>query len=169
MWLNTGVRGDMSLQTIISGGQTGADRGALDAALEMSFPCGGWCPEGRGAEDGTLPPRYPLQELVGAGYRQRTIKNIQSSDGTTIFYFNQPTGGTELTLAQCIKLRKPYQLVDASEISPVRAGEVIYQFVQRNGVAVLNVAGPREGRTPGTYAYVREAVLSLIKACRAAT
>jgi hypothetical protein len=88
----------MGLRRIVSGGQTGADRAALDAALEANFPCGGWCPEGRLAEDGPLSPLYPLRELPGAGYRQRTIKNIESSDGTAFCYFTQPVGGTELTL-----------------------------------------------------------------------
>ena len=156
----------MNLQKIVSGGQTGADRAALDAALSSGFPCGGWCPAGRLAEDGPLSSVYPLEELSGGGYRQRTIKNIESSDGTAIFYFNRPTGGTELTLVQCIRLHKPYQLIDASEISPGRAGAILQLFAQQNRVVVLNVAGPSEGRTPGTHTYVREAVLSLIEASR---
>ena len=156
----------MSLQKIVSGGQTGAARAALDAALFLAFPCGGWCPQGRLAEDGPLSLQYPLEELPGGGYRQRTIKNIEGSDGTAIFYFNHPTGGTELTLVQCIRLHKPYQLIDASEISTVRTSAILHLFVQQHGVAVLNVAGPSEGRTPGTHAYVREAVLSLIEVSR---
>lgn len=156
----------MSLLRIISGGQTGADRAALDAALELSFPCGGWCPQGRLAEDGPLSSDYPLEELANAGYRQRTIKNIESSDGTAIFYFGRPTGGTELTLVQCIRLHKPYQLVDAAEIKPSRAGEILFFFTEQQEISILNVAGPSEGRSPGTYAYVHQAVLSLFKACR---
>lgn len=150
----------------MSGGQTGADRAALDAALDAGFPCGGWCPQGRAAEDGPLPENYPLQELSGSGYRQRTIKNIEDSDATAIFYFNRPTGGTELTLIQCIRLLKPYQLIDASIIPPARAGQIMHAFAQEQAVGVLNVAGPSEGRTPGTYSYVLIAVRSLIEACR---
>lgn len=161
-----GIRHQMSLQKLVSGGQTGADRAALDAALYSGFPCGGWCPEGRLAEDGPLSSAYPLEELSGSGYRQRTIKNIECSDGTAIFYFNRPTGGTELTLVQCIRLRKPYQLIDAAEISPVRACKILQLFAQQNRVGVLNVAGPSEGRSPGTHAYVRETLLSLIEALR---
>jgi len=159
----------MNLQRIVSGGQTGADRAALDAALDADFPCGGWCPQGRAAEDGPLPKNYPLQELSGSGYRQRTIKNIEDSDATVIFYFKRPTGGTELTLIQCIRLLKPYQLIDASIIPPARAGQIMHTFAQEQAVGVLNVAGPSEGRTPGTYSYVLVAVQSLIKACRAGT
>ena len=108
----------MNLHKIVSGGQTGADRAALDAALSSGFPCGGWCPEGRLAEDGPLSSAYPLEELPGGGYRQRTIKNIESSDGTAIFYFNRPTGGTELTLVQCIRLHKPYARRLNSSVRP---------------------------------------------------
>jgi hypothetical protein len=64
---------------IISGGQTGVDRGALDAGLELGAPCGGWCPDGRKAEDGPIPDRYPLDELKGAGYPEPTRCNPSSS------------------------------------------------------------------------------------------
>lgn len=156
----------MSLCRIVSGGQTGADRAALDAALQLAFPCGGWCPPGRLAEDGPLNSIYPLNELTSGGYRQRTIKNIEDSDGTAIFYFGRPAGGTELTLVQCIKLHKPYQLVDASEVPALRASEILHRFIQQLAIGVLNVAGPRESRTPGTHAYVQEAIQSLIEAYR---
>lgn len=152
----------MKLQRIISGGQTGADRAALDVALAFGFPCGGWCPAGRLAEDGCIPMVYPLDELPKGGYRQRTIKNIECSDGTAIFYFGRPTGGTELTLATCIRLGKPYQLVDAVEIGPVRAGSMLASFIEQCEIDVVNVAGPRESSAPGVYDYVRTAVESLI-------
>lgn len=152
----------MTLYRIISGGQTGADRAALDAALERGFPCGGWCPPGRQADDGPLPSVYPLQELSHGGYRQRTIKNIDDSDGTVIFYFKRPVGGTELTLFQCIKRHKPYQLIDANEIQPLRSGEIIRAFVQREGIGILNIAGPSEKRSPGIYAYALRAMQSLL-------
>lgn len=152
----------MSLQKIISGGQTGADRAALDAALDIQFPCGGWCPQGRLAEDGPLTTAYPLEELPNAGYRQRTIKNIESSDGTAIFYFGSPTGGTELTLEKCMRLGKPYQLIDALEITTDRAAQILWSFVKESQVSVLNVAGPRESSHPGTYAFVREVMGTLL-------
>src|ERR671915_1058228 len=79
----------MELAKIISGGQTGTDRGALDAALAWGFPCGGWCPPGRLAEDGQIPERYPLIELKEGGYSQRTLRNVVESDGTAILYFSQ--------------------------------------------------------------------------------
>ncbi len=97
---------------IVSGGQTGVDRGALDAALESAEQCGGWCPEGRKAEDGVIPESYPVQELKGGGYRKRTRKNVQDSDGTVIIYFGQLIGGTEQTLRYCLDEKKPYLLLN---------------------------------------------------------
>ena len=129
------------------------DRGALDAALEHGFPCGGWCPEGRLAEDGRIPDRYPLTELAGSGYRQRTIRNIVDSDGTVICYAGEVTGGTKLTLSQCLRKNRPFLLLDALEVSADRAGERIVAFIEAHGIGVLNVAGPREGKWPGAHDY----------------
>jgi hypothetical protein len=95
----------MTLSKIVSGGQTGVDRGALDAALRVGFPCGGWCPQDRKAEDGPIPDRYPLVVLPGAGYRQRTLKNVKDSDGTVIIYANTLSGGTKLTRDFCQRER----------------------------------------------------------------
>jgi hypothetical protein len=156
----------MSPIRIISGGQTGADRAALDAALSAGIECGGWCPEGRLAEDGQIAALYPLVELVGGGYRQRTFKNIEDSDGTAIFYFDRPRGGTELTLAKCIKLSKPYKLIDASTVAAKQAGEILRIFVANAGVRTLNVAGPRESSAPGTYAFVHQTAMFFIESLK---
>ena len=138
---------------IISGGQTGADRAALDAALQTGTECGGWCPEGRLAEDGTIPPRYPLSELKGAGYKERTLQNVIDSDGTVIIYFDSLSGGTEQTLLFCLNQKKPYLLIDAAELSPDRTAERIQQFVAGNSIAALNIAGPRASDEALAYAY----------------
>lgn len=153
----------MTLRKLVSGGQTGADRAALDAALAAGFPCGGWCPEGRMADDGPLAAKYPLDALEGAGYRQRTIANVRDSDGTAIFYFRRPLGGTELTLSQCLRLRRPYQLIDASLVTPDQAGALLLDFVEEYRTATLNVAGPGERRNPGIHAYVLAAVGRLLR------
>ena len=152
----------MTLQRIISGGQTGADRGALDAALEAGFPCGGWCPEGRKAEDGPIDARYPVQVLPGAGYRKRTIRNIQDSDGTVIFCPGEPLGGSALTLAQCERLGKRCLVIDTSESKPACAAELLEEALALHHIRVLNVAGSSEGRSPGTHGFVYAAIAELL-------
>ncbi|MGZ8187830.1 MAG: putative molybdenum carrier protein [Methylosarcina sp.] len=138
---------------IVSGGQTGVDRAALDVALKMGTHCGGWCPKGRLAEDGTIPSRCPLSELKGAGYKARTLQNIIDSDGTILIYFGMPVGGTEQTLLFCLDRSKPYLLIDASELSPKGAAERILEFVIDHSIAALNVAGPRASEEPLAYDY----------------
>ena len=86
---------------IISGGQTGVDRAALDAALSLGVPTGGWCPEGRLDECGIIPPHYPLQELPGGGYMERTARNVSDADGTAIFHPGSLQGGTKATADFC--------------------------------------------------------------------
>jgi hypothetical protein len=140
---------------IVSGGQTGVDRAALDVALELGLPCGGWCPADRAAEDGAIPARYPLVPLPGAGYRQRTLRNVRDSDATLIIYFQHPSGGTEQTLAYCIREPRPYLLIDASEIPTARAAERLAAFVAEQAIETLNVAGPRAGGSPRAYDYTQ--------------
>lgn len=152
----------MTLRKIISGGQTGADRGALDAALELGFPCGGWCPPGRLAADGAIALTYPLVELASGGYRKRTIKNIEDSDGTVIFRRDQPEGGSKLTLTQCQRLAKPHLVIDSNTINPVAAALSICDFLGHHSIIVMNGAGPSESRNPGIQAYVRDAMLRLL-------
>lgn len=154
----------MVLKKIISGGQTGVDRAALDAAIQCGFPCGGWCPDGRSAEDGTIPARYPLQELKGGGYRERTLRNVADSDGTVIIYFGKLEGGTEETVRCCIEKSKPYKLIDADEIPAERAAFLIQRFVETHGIEILNVAGPRASKVPKAYGYVLETAKLLLSA-----
>ncbi len=148
---------------IISGGQTGVDRGALDAALECGVEAGGWCPEGRKAEDGVIPDQYPLLELEGSGYRQRTKRNVIDSDGTLIIYFNQLSGGTEQTVFFCIKEKKPYLLIDATELSEQRAAERVKEFIGDHNIGVLNVAGPRASSESQAHEYTLKVVKAVIE------
>ena len=138
---------------VVCGGQTGVDRGALDAALDLGIPCGGWCPEGRQAEDGIIPARYPLTELSGAGYDQRTRKNVEDSDATLVITFGPASGGTALTIAACLELGRPHIVIDASITPLEQAVSESVQFVTEEGVAKLNVAGPRASAEPRSYGY----------------
>ncbi|MGO8976015.1 MAG: YpsA SLOG family protein [Steroidobacteraceae bacterium] len=133
----------MGLIKIVSGGQTGVDRGALDAALAAGLACGGWCPGNRSAEDGPIPERYRLTPLAGGGSRQRTLKNVQESDGTAILFHESLAGGTKLTRDLCIREKKPFVVLDATQISEPRAAAAILRFVDEHEIQVLNVAGPR--------------------------
>ena len=136
------------IRKIVSGGQTGVDRAALDVALELGIPCGGWCPRGRPAEDGPLPARYPLAETPIAAYRQRTEWNVRDSDGTLILTRGRPRGGTSLTAAYARRLGKPYLVLDLDQAADL---EAVRGWARANRVQVLNVAGPRESERPGIY------------------
>ncbi len=134
---------------ILSGGQTGVDRAALDVALELGLPCGGWCPRGRRAEDGPLPERYPLTETPDAVYAQRTEWNVRAAEGTLVLTRGQPTGGTALTIELAVRLDKPYLMLDLQE-QP--GADVVVAWAKANQVQVVNIAGPRESQNPGIYA-----------------
>lgn len=136
------------LQQIISGGQTGVDRAALDVALENGIACGGWCPQGRRAEDGPIAERYPLQETPSRNYSRRTRWNVRDSDGTLILTIGPPTGGTELTRSVAERLGKPIHIVHLDQNPDP---EPVRQWIATEKIAVLNVAGPREGTCPGIY------------------
>lgn len=148
---------------IISGGQTGVDRAALDVAQKLGLSCGGWCPEGRLAEDGPIPARYPLRILPGADYRARTRANVADSDGTLIVYFEELEGGTQLTLHFCLELDKPFKLVDAEETPPLRGARALARFVERHKIKVLNVAGPRASKSPRAYVYTYALLLAWLQ------
>jgi hypothetical protein len=137
------------VQRILSGGQTGVDRAALDVALARGIPCGGWCPQGRRAEDGVIPECYPLQETPWWGYPQRTEWNVRDADATLILTRGQPDGGTALTVELAQRLGKPYLVVDLAD--PVDL-ETVRAWADRYPVRVLNVAGPRESSCPGIHA-----------------
>lgn len=143
------------LARIISGGQSGVDRAALDAALAAGFPCGGWCPPGRRAEDGPIPERYPVTPLEKGGYRQRTLHNLREADGTLIVYAGRPSAGTELTLVACVKTHRPYQLIDAEGVPLARAVTLLARFIAEQEIATLNVAGPSAHKAPALPGYVR--------------
>jgi len=141
---------------IVSGGQAGADRAALDWAIAHAVPHGGWCPKGRRAEDGRIPARYDLTETPSANYLQRTQWNVRDSDVTLIVTLHdQLTAGSRKTVDFAVKLGKPWLHFD-SVTEPERA----VRFLNRHGVRTLNVAGSRASSGPG----IRERVLAILDA-----
>ena len=148
----------MKTLKIISGGQTGVDRAALDVALRHAIECGGWCPAGRLDEFGKIPDRYPVQELQAGGFNERTLQNVKDSDGTVVVYPGELRGGTEQTVRFCVDLKRPHQLIDASKLSAEDAAKLIADFVRENKIGILNVAGPRQSEWPEGYDYVSRAL-----------
>ena len=140
------------LKKIISGGQTGVDRAALDVAIRMGIPHGGWIPKGRLAEDGALPPHYHLQEMPEESYEARTEKNVQDSDGTLIISRGSPSGGTDYTRRMALKHGKQMLHIDlALGQRPSDAGSLIASWIEMNRIETLNVAGPRASHDPAIY------------------
>ena len=152
----------MALTKIISGGQTGVDRAALDAALAADFPCGGWCPADRNAEDGPIPERYPMSLFTEGGYRLRTLKNVQLSDGTAILFSQFLSGGTKLARDMCIREKKPFIVLDATQISVERAVKAVVRFIGENEIQTMNVAGPRASGWPAGYEFALAVVSGVI-------
>jgi hypothetical protein len=143
---------------IISGGQTGVDRAALDVALKHGIDCGGWCPAGRLDEFGRIPDEYPLRELETGGFTERTLQNVKDSDGTVIIHPGQLSDGTEHTVRFCVELQRPHQLIDASKLSTEEASKLIADFVRTNRIDALNVAGPRQSEWAEGYDYAFRAL-----------
>ena len=133
---------------IVSGGQTGVDRAALDVALALGIPCGGWCPHGRLAEDGVIPAHYPLAETPSADYDQRTEWNVRDSDGTLILTIGEPTSGTAFTVACAEKYRKPHLVV---KLDAPGNPQSVSDWIATHRIETLNVAGPRLSAQPEAY------------------
>jgi hypothetical protein len=139
----------VALEKVISGGQTGVDRAALDWAMAAGLPVGGWCPHGRLAEDGVIPNRYPLKETDRRSYGQRTDWNVRDSHGTLILGYGTLRRGTLTTsMLAREKYRRPLLCVNLIEPPPV---EAVIGWIIDNDIKILNVAGPRESTRPGIY------------------
>lgn len=182
------------LERIISGGQTGVDRAALDVAIEIGIPHGGWCPRGRRAENGIIPTHYQLKEIEGIDYSERTRKNIIESDGTLIVTGGPLQGGTLLTFNLCNKLSRPVRVILLpgqpnahppntqpwpntqpsialpSEEIPQRDDSLqpdptsLWEWLTQYQVRILNVAGPRASKSPGIYERSKAYLLSQLGA-----
>lgn len=150
------------IDRLISGGQTGVDRAALDVALELGVPCGGMCPRGRRAEDGRIPEKYPLTEATSRNYAVRTRMNVEGSDGTLILSRGKLTGGTALTESFARDAGKPCLVID---LGAEFDAQPVEEWIAENRIRTLNVAGPRESQQAGIFedacAYLRRIIAGL--------
>ena len=139
----------MKVGKVISGGQTGVDRAALEVAETLGLARGGWCPRGRKAEDGPIPAKYSLTETRSPQYAVRTRWNVRDSDGTLLLVPDEPSGGSALTLVAARARGKPVLVVNlgyAPDAARTR------QWLAEHAIGTLNVAGPRESEHPGIQA-----------------
>jgi hypothetical protein len=140
------------LKRIISGGQTGVDRAALDAAIRMGIPHGGWIPKGRLTEAGPLPETYKLNEMPNNSYAERTEKNVIDADGTLIISRGAPTGGTDYTRKMALQHGKQLLHIDLTlHRNPFDAASLVSSWLKINKIETLNVAGPRASKDPDVY------------------
>lgn len=144
------------LEKVVSGGQTGADRAALDAAIAMGIPHGGWCPRGRKAEDGVIPEIYQLRETEGYSYLARTEKNVKDSDGTVIFTMNGLSGGSARTADFARRHHRPWMHFELAVTPVEEVVKSLGSFIVQHAIRRLNVAGSRVESEPEIYAKVRE-------------
>lgn len=149
----------MQLDKIVSGGQTGVDRAALDTAMAHDVPVGGWCPRGRRAEDGPIPERYPLEETPSDEYAQRTSWNVRDSDGTLVITDGDLQGGTAYTVEEAHRQEQPLLHVRTSDPVPI---PMIQAWGEESNVCVLNVAGPRASEVDGIYEAARDIMEALL-------
>ena len=147
--------------TIISGGQSGVDRAALDFALKNNIKFGGWCPKGRLAEDGIIPNNYPLKETTTTEYKERTRLNVRDSDGTLILYKDKMDEGTMLTHKLALEMEKSALSIKLSADQAFNK-EQLSKWITNNNISVLNIAGLRESSSPGIYKLVYSFLLKLL-------
>src|SRR5271170_7581504 len=140
---------------IISGGQTGADRGGLETALYLGIEIGGWCPYGRRAEDGRIPDKYTLRETASVAYNERTLLNVRDSDATVVFTLGALTSGSRLTINMADNVKRPWLHVRLSYLFATTPPMFLAWCVEHK-VRTLNVAGSRESRAPGIQMSVQE-------------
>ena len=136
---------------IVSGGQTGADRAALDFAIKNNIPHGGWIPKGRLTEEGSLPAQYQLQEMATHSYAKRTEQNVIDSDGTLITSHGKLAGGSALTRQLTKKHQRPWLHIDFNKVSMQESAKQIKNWVDGNEIKTLNIAGPRASKDSRIY------------------
>ncbi len=149
------------IKKIVSGGQTGADQAALDAAIKLGIPHGGWISEGRQTENGPLDEKYNLIEIPGGKYIDRTERNVEDSDGTLIVSHGELNGGSEFTRTMAIKHNRPWLYIDLNKDIIAEAAQAVFSWIKTNNIDVLNVAGPRLSKDPLIYRGVTDLLENL--------
>lgn len=154
------MENQLGIEKIVSGGQTGVDRGALDAAIACNVPHGGWCPKGRVAEDGPIAQCYQLTELDSRDYASRTERNVIDSDGTLILCRHALAGGTLLTYRLARRWRKPLLRV---RLERTIAYDQIAAWINCHQIRILNIAGPRGSSETGLQQLTQDIVTKLLR------
>ena len=139
------------IKRIVSGGQSGVDRAALDVAIKLSIAHGGWVPRGRLTENGPLPLNYHLKETSSSRYSVRTEKNVVDTDGTLILSHGALTGGTEYTREMAIRHDRPWLHIDLGQTAAFHAATTINHWIRQKKIEILNVAGARASEDPAIY------------------
>jgi hypothetical protein len=139
------------VKKIISGGQTGADRAALDVAIKLGIPHGGWIPKGRITENGVLEEKYQLNDMETTNYNKRTEQNVIDSNGTLIISHGKLTGGSDYTREMAIHHQRPFLHINLSKTFAFQAAQMIRSWISEHGIKILNVAGPRASKDPDIY------------------
>jgi len=152
----------MAIKKIISGGQTGADQAALDAAIKLGIPHGGWIPKGRKTEDGPLPEKYELQEMPTGNYPKRTAQNVIDSDGTVIISHGKLAEGSKYTEEMVDRHNKPCLHIDLNETPAFQAISDIHSWIFDNNIEILNVAGPRESKDFKIYDHTKFLITGVV-------
>lgn len=147
------------IEKIISGGQTGVDRAALDVALARNIPCGGWCPAGRAADDGPIADKYPLQETSNIDHTVRTGFNVRDSDGTLILCHGDVKGGTAYAVETAKHMQKPVLVINSEQTVDMQQ---IKTWLEQHQIKVLHIGGPREASRPGIYQEAYQLIDQLI-------
>jgi Circularly permutated YpsA SLOG family len=153
------------LEKIVSGGQTGADQAALDVAIELGIPHGGWVPKGRKTEDGSLPAKYRLKEMPTESYPKRTEQNVIDADGTLIISHGELKGGSEYTRKMAVKHGKPWIHIDANRQPIEAAVEMIRTWLNGNDIERLNVAGSPASKDPRIYTATKRILKAVMLSC----
>ncbi|MFQ5469944.1 MAG: putative molybdenum carrier protein [Gammaproteobacteria bacterium] len=151
------------IEKIVSGGQTGVDRAALDAAIQQGVPIGGWCPEGRLADDGPIDNRYPLQEVADTDHTVRTEFNVRDSDGSLMIYRDKLHGGTAYALEMAKRMAKPVMAVNLDDSPDPKE---LIKWIKQNELKTLHIGGQREDTSPGIYGISLALITQIIEGAR---